>query len=63
MSELTISEYCSMNKMDEICKELREGLERTRATAEPAKLKDPDWTAPDNWPRPAAMALAKYLSK
>lgn len=53
MSELTIPEYCSNNNMDELCREWREALERRREKAE-AKLKDSEWVAPDNWPRPAA---------
>lgn len=54
MSELTLDAFCNTDNMSEPCREWREALERKRAAAEPAKLKDPDWTAPDNWPRPAA---------
>ncbi len=54
MSELTLNEYCTTSNMSELCAEWREALERKRAAAAPARLKDPDWQASDKWPKDMA---------
>lgn len=55
MSELTLSEYCDTTNLSSLCIEWRKSLERRRAKAQPAKLKDHDWVASDRWPKSTAL--------